>query len=578
MRAFVILVACYLTYLPLFAATETFTWVVHFETDVDTPNAGESALLRGFLANFSPRDDLRVTVVGHADLRGTNAYNRDLADRRCKEVWEIISCQKLTITQHVLEVKGEEAPLVKGTASWALEQNRRVEVIVERVSFTDLRAFEDELAEPNLHVFKGDAGQPSHFICSRGSSVEIQAKTLCDAAGVPYNGSYTLRVVEAIDPLSFFANKLSTVSDDRILVSGGMMKIEAFTEAGEPLSISEGSAARVNIPTADFNSDMTLFVSEDGGNWMDTQQPPQQPDAVFKLPEMPEEVPCPIWVAPRRMKLPAEPARPVLTPRPVVPVVRAREVSYREYPWWCPGKRKDEEKKHATLAEVNHERLEKAFDRYEKQLRRYEQDSANFGSKVAAYNERMKKWEVECDSIHALNEKAAFASLERFKNSSAECYEKRRLDAALWQAMRDSLKNVQVTANAVNTVVSYTFSVTGFGWINCDRFWARPVDTMMDFVVQLAPGTPTNSVLIIDDIDSVVNLRPDTNGLAKARLPKGAKARIVSCFVENDRLFLATETFSGKASYVLEYKHGTMEGLVELFEEGYSSAGLALTK
>lgn len=576
MKPFVILVACLLTYLPLQAATETYTWVVHFDTDVDAPSPAEAALLRGFLSEFSPRDDLRLTITGHADLRGTNAYNHDLADRRCKSVLALVQAAGIQPTFHAIEVHGEEMPLVRGTHAKALEKNRRVEVIISKVTFDDIDAVHTELFESYLHAFSGKATEANRFVCVNKSTVSIPANALCDANGNPHSGVFRLKVIEALDPLAFFANKLSTVSDGELLESGGMMKIEAFDENDEPLYMREGSMAEVTLPTARFNPEMTLFVSSDGGNWTDTEQASLPPRSTTAFPQLPEERTCPIWMAPRGLKLPAKPSRPILTPRPTEPAVRAYESTLYKYPWWRPRKRKEELKLQEAVVKVYYKRNEKAFERYERNIRRYEIDSANFDARREAYTERLKAWEVECDSIHAKNQKAVFKSLERFKENSAECYEQRKNDAMLWQAVRDSLRQVSVDYEAANTLLTYSFSVTGFGWINCDRFMNVPRSELVDVVVQLEPGVQSTSVLILENINSVISLYPNTEGLAFARIPRSSKARIVSCYVEDERMHLATETFNGKPKYALDYRLATMEDLVDVFDASTAKQGMAM--
>lgn len=576
MKPFIILAACLLTYLPLQAATETYTWVVHFDTDVDAPSPAEAALLRGFLSDFSQRDDLRLTITGHADLRGTNAYNHDLADRRCKSVLAVIEIAGIKPTSHAIEVLGEEMPLARGTYAKALGKNRRVEVIISKVTYDDIDAVHAELSEPNFHAFSGKSTEANRFLCANKSTISLPANALCNANGKLHTGSFRLEVIEALDPLSFFANKLSTVSDGKLLESGGMMKIEAFDENNEPLYIREGSMAQVTLPTERFNPEMTLFVSSDGGNWIDTQQASVPPPITTAFLKLPEERNCPIWMAPRGIKQPVKPARPILTPRPAEPVVRAYEATPHNYPWWRPRKRKEQFKIQDAAVKVHCKRNEKAFKRYERNLRRYEFDSACFAGRQQVYAERMQVWEAECDSIRAVNQKTVFKSLEKFKENSTECYEARRNDAKVWQAVRDSLRQVTVDYEAVNTLLIYSFSVTGFGWINCDRFTNAPQSELVDVVVQLEPGVQTTTVLILDDINSVVNLDPNENGLALARIPRNSKARIVSCYVEDERMLLATETLNGKSNYALDYRLATMAELVDVFDASATKQGVAL--
>ena len=59
--------------------TQPDSGAIHFDFDVDLPNAaGDEALLR-FISNLESLSPQEVNVSGHADRAGTEAYNQDLS-------------------------------------------------------------------------------------------------------------------------------------------------------------------------------------------------------------------------------------------------------------------------------------------------------------------------------------------------------------------------------------------------------------------------------------------------------------------------------------------------------------------
>jgi len=55
---------------------------------------------------------------------------------------------------------------------------------------------------------------------------------------------------------------LTTTSGDKMLQTGGMMKIEAFVN-GEELVVAEGKKIQTAVPTSEFDKDMQLFYGEE---------------------------------------------------------------------------------------------------------------------------------------------------------------------------------------------------------------------------------------------------------------------------------------------------------------------------
>jgi pilus assembly protein CpaD len=109
---------------------------VYFETDQARISGVEQDRLLAFLASVQPgsRDTLRLE--GHADERATDLYNVELAGRRNESVNAFLREQgfdDLTLTSSAF---GEAIPAVAGTGPASWQQNRRVELVLERYLVT----------------------------------------------------------------------------------------------------------------------------------------------------------------------------------------------------------------------------------------------------------------------------------------------------------------------------------------------------------------------------------------------------------------------------------------------------------
>lgn len=104
---------------------------VHFEFDSSALDEENRAIVEAHARYLVANPNLRVTLEGHADERGTREYNLALGERRAQAVERVmrilgVSAGRMTTTSY-----GEEKPLAPehNESAWAL--NRRVEIIYQ---------------------------------------------------------------------------------------------------------------------------------------------------------------------------------------------------------------------------------------------------------------------------------------------------------------------------------------------------------------------------------------------------------------------------------------------------------------
>ena len=105
---------------------------VNFALDQYEVDATAGGILESQAAWLSRYPNVRVTIEGHADERGTREYNLALGDRRANAVATYLANRGIAATRITTISYGKERPLALGSdeASWA--QNRRaVTVVVE---------------------------------------------------------------------------------------------------------------------------------------------------------------------------------------------------------------------------------------------------------------------------------------------------------------------------------------------------------------------------------------------------------------------------------------------------------------
>lgn len=103
---------------------------VHFETDSTKLVPRSQAYLRRLARALAANRHLfeRVSVIGHADQRGTDKYNLRLSRRRAETIRNTLTVAGLNTGQIHAEGRGESELLSRSLASPALQRNRRVQL------------------------------------------------------------------------------------------------------------------------------------------------------------------------------------------------------------------------------------------------------------------------------------------------------------------------------------------------------------------------------------------------------------------------------------------------------------------
>jgi peptidoglycan-associated lipoprotein len=103
--------------------------LVHFDYDSAAISAADQALLDRHASHLRSAPDRSVRLEGHADARGTRAYNLALGERRARAVAAYLLARG--VAERVLEVIsfGEARPVADGDDEAALQRNRRVEIV-----------------------------------------------------------------------------------------------------------------------------------------------------------------------------------------------------------------------------------------------------------------------------------------------------------------------------------------------------------------------------------------------------------------------------------------------------------------
>ena len=121
---------------------------------------------------------------------------------------------------------------------------------------TLLNLFYDSL-QKDEQTFYIDAGQNMTITAKEGTHLTIPAYTFINKQGI-IKGKVKIVVREYFKYEDILAAKLSTTSNGKQLVTGGMLHVRA-EQNGEEVKIAPQNAISVSVPTDDYNPEMMLF-------------------------------------------------------------------------------------------------------------------------------------------------------------------------------------------------------------------------------------------------------------------------------------------------------------------------------
>ena len=104
---------------------------IKFDTDSVVIKDSYKAKIYQFVNMLDSAPVEKITIEGHTDSVGNDAYNKDLSDRRAKEV--ALAMENFGIASDKLSAKGygEEKPVADNDSKDGRMQNRRVNAVVE---------------------------------------------------------------------------------------------------------------------------------------------------------------------------------------------------------------------------------------------------------------------------------------------------------------------------------------------------------------------------------------------------------------------------------------------------------------
>lgn len=518
-RQFLLLVALLLHTITS-ASTDTLQVLLHFQKDRSELLTEAASRLDSLLSVAPLSGDHHFTVQGHTDSDGDLAYNEALSLARAEEVRNYLVAHGADPTLVSVERYGERDPMASNARETGMALNRRVVVTYVRHYFADTDELRRALMAGTVQHFTIDPSQDQTIVGTAGVQVRFAANAFVDAQGRVVQGPVHVELTEALGLQAMLAHQLGTRSGERLLETGGMLRVQARDTDGNALRLAAASPMDIAVPKEDQMPGMELFLSSDGRDWSATGRPlqetvvttwrepryPAPPQLSYRLPRYIED----------QKGRPVKPVAPVMPRRPIEP----RRASYAAArPWWSflfPARATRQADARYNTAMERHA---KQMERHARRMAAYEAERASFPERLARYEERMAAWSEQKAAEYAQWHTNVYQpELDRTNALYAPIRQRYDSLVANWEQMRaESLRRYTLRADSMGTadmggLNAYVFSTAQLGWINCDRFINVPEAQKYQVIAQGDHPRSTEAYLVFTRIRSILPMERNVVG------------------------------------------------------------------
>lgn len=418
--------------------------------------------------------------------------------------------------------------------------------------------FYSRLKKP-AQQFEIDPAKDTVLFGKQGTILKILANTFVYPDRKPVNVPVHVTLIECYEYADMLAHRLYSLSDNKQLVTGGMINIKAQDKHNNNLKLVSYRPIQLTMPAEKFDPDMQLFLDDasrvppsktrdslqvlsgfsDGTvvNWRAAGQP-QGYDNKEK------------FIHPNKIKL--------FDVRQSVNRINQKDENIFQV---MPDKNISDDKIKQLISNKYNTDVTKL------KLKRVE----NFGAEVKAKNTNVmitKDGFVASDSVMISFDRAvkegyvsrgdSLAYMIQIKADSLLYVERRRKDSLTFIRQQEFNR-------------TYNFNITGLGWINCDKFYKTDKPTIefsinVDEDLQQAIG---NYTLIFSNLKSIIKGRYQNGQIYFGKLPEGEPVQLVCVVAQNNKALACVQSLkiSPQAMAALKFEEITAEAFHQKVEK-----------
>jgi hypothetical protein len=431
--------------------------------------------------------------------------------------------------------------------------------------------------ESPLQIYELKARQDTTFVAAKGTIVHVPANAFDVAAGT----AVTFRIRESVSTSDFLLDNLSTMSDENILFSGGMLYMDALVN-GKPIGLK--GELTVTMPTNERIPEMEYFTGSRDAHNKQVNWTTAATRGIRSLgfPRLQEPINDRYYFQNLLMRAKADSCgSPLLVayehplpPRRIDPPVR-----YVEAPnFWerlrlaFGGKPKEQPKKEevryiARQPEIRY-RLADSLSEHCKEIGNF---ALNTGLQGASWDQIHLQFRNDWyRKTQSKTYKELIRNLEFEIIAQQKIYEQKviafeRAKVIRRKSLERAIENRVVSGKvSIEDMNAYVFQTNTLGFINCDAFYSVSPDRMVVMATDEVQTGDADVKLVFKKRKSILPCTVVNDKLVFRNIPKGEEAVIVAFKIENGKPYLAMQNVVTTSEVQnLVYKPTTIAALRE---------------
>lgn len=241
-------------------AQQQASFKINFNPDEHALDKNDELALNQLVAATQNASYYEIKISAHTDSDADAAYNVKLSERRAASVKDYLLANQIKPKQIVSQALGEKKPEADNATTDGKALNRRVDITLNTYSFQSTGDLIRQVSPDYKQSFTIDANRQNTIAGKNGTLITIGANALVTKSGKPVKGKVEVVIQEFLRPADAAFNQLSTMSNGKLLESGGMFAIHAYAD-GEEVLLKKKETMSVSMPTINMKNGMNLFTA-----------------------------------------------------------------------------------------------------------------------------------------------------------------------------------------------------------------------------------------------------------------------------------------------------------------------------
>lgn len=230
---------------------------VLFDYDRYILTADAQSKLDAVLSKMILSDLQSVVLNGNTDADGNSNYNVTLSKNRANTVADYLITKGIPSEKIRRSFEGENKPVAENESNSGKQQNRRVEITF---AFTE-KNYTNTVYEQfpkEIQPFTAKSNEVISITGKEGTVIRIPKNALVKSNGKYAVGKIDIELQEFYKKSDVLKANLHTMSDGKMLESGGMIYIKA-TAKGETLQLKKGAEMDISFASKNKPDNMEVF-------------------------------------------------------------------------------------------------------------------------------------------------------------------------------------------------------------------------------------------------------------------------------------------------------------------------------